>query len=38
MENMTFEELIKIIQDEKSSLETSWNEERKKYIELYKDK
>lgn len=32
------EELIKIIQDEKSSLETSWNEERKKYIELYKDK
>ncbi|WP_304343117.1 hypothetical protein [Chryseobacterium koreense] len=32
------EELIKIIQDEKSNLETSWNDERNKYIELYKDK
>lgn len=32
------DELIKMIQKERSTLETNWNEERKEYIEIYRDK
>jgi len=35
---MSVDELIKTIQNERSSLETNWKEEREKYIEIYFNK